>query len=109
MSRRVAKRRYDANALDGVFAVLDENQAVLVGQQVLARGIDEKFHHAGRRGLGLISPEIMLDLGHDDLRIGEKAFALVAHDAGKMVDMAMGEDDRVDIVGLDTGRRQGVL
>ena len=48
MSRRVAKRRYDANALDGVFALLDENQAVLVGQQVLARGIDEKFHHAGR-------------------------------------------------------------
>jgi hypothetical protein len=38
MSRRVAKRRYDANAIDGVFAVFDENQAVLVGQQVLARG-----------------------------------------------------------------------
>ena len=51
----------------------------------------------------------MLHLGHDDLGIGEKAFALVAHDAGKMVDMAMGEDDRVDVVGLDTGRRQGVL
>jgi hypothetical protein len=48
----------------------------------------------------------MLDLGHDDLRSGEKAFALVAHDTGKVVDMAMGEDDRVDVVGLDAGRRQ---
>ena len=43
MSRRVAGRRYDANAFDGVFAVFEENQAVFVGQQVLARGIDEKF------------------------------------------------------------------
>jgi hypothetical protein len=51
----------------------------------------------------------MLDLGHDDLRIGEKAFALVAHDTGKVVDMAMGEDDRVDVLGLDAGRRQGIL
>src|ERR1700735_583350 len=51
----------------------------------------------------------MLDLGHDDLCIGEKTLPLVAHDAGKMVDMAMGENDRVDVVGLDAGRRQSVL
>src|ERR1700722_10136805 len=51
----------------------------------------------------------MLDLGHDDLRIGEKTHSLVAHDAGKMIDMAMGENDRVDVVGLDAGRRESVL
>ena len=51
----------------------------------------------------------MFDLGHNDLRIGEQAFALIAHDAGKMVDMAVSENDRVYVLGLDAGRRQRIL
>ena len=37
MSRRMATARYDAHTFDGFFAVFDENHAVFVGQQVLAR------------------------------------------------------------------------
>jgi hypothetical protein len=51
----------------------------------------------------------MFDLGHNNLRIGEKAFAIIAHDAGKMVNMAMGENDGIYVVGLDARRRQRVL
>src|ERR1700733_14162232 len=48
----------------------------------------------------------MFDLGHNDLCVWKKAFALVAHDAGKVIDMAMSENDRIYVVRLDAGRRQ---
>jgi hypothetical protein len=50
----------------------------------------------------------MLDLGHNYLRIGEKALAFVAHDPRKMIDMTVGKDDCVNVVGLDTGGREVV-
>jgi hypothetical protein len=38
----------------------------------------------------------MLDSGHNDLRVGEMGLALVADDSGKMVDMSVRKDDRIN-------------
>src|SRR6516164_3142255 len=54
-------RRDDDNAFHRFFAILDESQAVLVWQQILARCLNKHLHHPGRRRFRFISPKIVLE------------------------------------------------
>ena len=83
MARRMPRRRNDDNAFHRLFAILDESQAVLVGQQVLCAltSATRTFIIPVEDVFRFISPKIVLDLGHDDLRVGEQALAFIAQNS----------------------------
>ena len=72
MFRRVPGRQNNPGVFHCLFAVFDETRRSLLGSRFLRGGIDKKFHYPARRGFRFISPEIVLDLRHNYLRIGEK-------------------------------------
>ena len=102
MSDRVPGGVHRLHARHDLLAVLVEDDAVPVGNEVLARGQRRAF---GRRAEPLvIGPEFQVGLRDVDLRVGKIAAAVRRHDAADVIDVGMGRDDRIDIVGIDAGR-----
>src|SRR5204863_246328 len=57
----------------------------------------------GIRELTFIGPEIEVGLRHVDLGVGKVAAAVVGHQAPAVVGMRMGENDRIDVLRVETG------
>ncbi len=99
VSDRVSGHVHRLHAGQDFLAVLVEDDAFAVRQQVLLRGQGGVFP---RRAHPLfVGPEFQVELGNVDLRVRVIAAAVLRHDAADMVDMRVRGDDRVDVRGID--------
>jgi hypothetical protein len=89
-----------------LLTVLDEHDAVAVGQKVLARPLHERLHVGGvlHAELALIRPEFEVRLQDVDLRVREMTATVIAHDPPDVVTMGVRGDHRIDVVRIDAGR-----
>jgi hypothetical protein len=82
-----------------LLAILVEHDAIPVREEVLLGGERRSFTW-GPEPL-VVGPVLQVGLGNADLRIGEIAAAVRRHDPANMIDMRMGGDDRIDVIGVD--------
>ncbi len=102
----VARGRNGLHARHNLLAVLDEDDAIAVRQQVPSRRIDLRFHQIHAPAVRFVGPVLQIGLRHIDLRVRENALAAIGHQSRAVIGMRMGQDHGIDVLRLDAGGLQ---
>src|SRR4026207_1758211 len=102
MADGVARCRHRLYARYHLLAVLNKRDLLLERKQNFPRAFDKTLDGIVAE-LALVSPEGEIRLGHENLCIGEIGRACFADQLPAMIRVSMGEDHRVNGIGVNAG------